>query len=233
MTLDLGLRYDFENLPAGFNQDTNNLSPRVGLTYSPSTRWVVRTGYGIFCDRYVMAYLNQAVDKDGRRAFEQIADGGASTTIFQEAAGGPLEAQLNGISPSIFRADRRLATPFSQQANFGIEHLLKPNLTVSANYLLVRGVKLPRTRNVNLTPATILTLQNSSDLGVTNPYPQQLGREVFGPGRLDARFNDIDQLEDSASSTYHGLFLTLNRRLANEQEFSVHFFKDNGRRVGL
>src|SRR5262249_41040419 len=29
LAIDLGLRYDFEYLPAGFNQDTNNFSPRV------------------------------------------------------------------------------------------------------------------------------------------------------------------------------------------------------------
>src|SRR5882762_4908548 len=33
LTVDLGVRYDFERLPAGFNQDTNNISPRVGLAW--------------------------------------------------------------------------------------------------------------------------------------------------------------------------------------------------------
>src|SRR5437016_4330903 len=31
LTADLGVRYDFERLPAGFNQDSNNVSPRIGL----------------------------------------------------------------------------------------------------------------------------------------------------------------------------------------------------------
>ena len=38
-----------------------------------------------------------------------------------------------------------MATPYSQQASAGAEYLLAKNLTVRADYLFVRGVKLPRT----------------------------------------------------------------------------------------
>jgi len=82
LTVDLGLRYDFERLPKGFNQDTNNISPRIGLAYSPSSSWALRAGFGIFYDRYVLAFLNRAVEKDGRRAFELVADGEAATSLF-------------------------------------------------------------------------------------------------------------------------------------------------------
>src|SRR5713101_3242824 len=53
VTIDLGVRYDVERLPAAFNQDTNNVSPRIGLAWSPSSKWVLRAGYGMFFDRYV------------------------------------------------------------------------------------------------------------------------------------------------------------------------------------
>ena len=59
LTVDLGVRYDFEHLPAGLNQDSNNFSPRVGLAYQAAQSWVVRAGYGIFFDRYVLASLNR------------------------------------------------------------------------------------------------------------------------------------------------------------------------------
>jgi len=85
LTLDLGLRYDFEHLPSGFNQDTNNFSPRIGLAYSPSDRWVLRAGYGIFFDRTILAKLNRAIETDGQRAFEQITDGNKAQNIFGQA----------------------------------------------------------------------------------------------------------------------------------------------------
>src|SRR6267143_828199 len=92
LTIDLGVRHDFERLPAGFNQDTNNVSPRIGLDWSPSSKWVFRAGYGIFFDRYVLANLTRAIEKSGSQAFEQVADGNASVSLFAAARGGPLVA---------------------------------------------------------------------------------------------------------------------------------------------
>jgi hypothetical protein len=116
-----------------------------------------------------------------------------------------------------------MATPYSQQASAGAEYLLAKNLTLRADYLFVRGVKLPRTLNVNLLPPVVLTLADASSLGVQNPTPQQIGREVFSPGRLDAQFNDIYQLQNSARSTYNGASLTLSRRMNEELEFSASY----------
>jgi len=223
LTLDLGVRYDFERLPSLFNQDTNNVSPRVGLAWSPSSRWVLRGGYGIFFDRYVLADLARAVEKNGTNAFEQIAYGAAAVSLFTAAQGGPLSAPAPGIAPSIFRPEPNLATPYSQQVSAGAEYLLQKNLTLSATYLFVRGIKLSRTVDRNLLPPVVLTPANAASLGVLNPTPQQIGRPVFGPGRLDPTFNDIYQLENSASSSYQAISFSLNRRLSNELQFSANY----------
>jgi hypothetical protein len=104
-----------------------------------------------------------------------------------------------------------MATPYSQQASAGAEYLLAKNLTLRADYLFVHSVKLLRTLNVNLLPPVVLTLANASSLGIPNPTPQQIGREVFPPLRSNPQFSDIYQLQNSASSTYSGVSLTLNR----------------------
>jgi hypothetical protein len=201
LTLDAGLRYDFEQLPSMFRQDTNNFSPRIGLAYKVSPKWVLRSGYGIFFDRYALAGLNPIIQQNGLSAFEQVADGAAAAGIFQSALGSAPAAPVIGLRPSIYRADPGLATPYSQQASFGIEHLLARDLTASASYLFVRGLKLPRTRNINL----------------ISPGP------VFGPERADPQINDIYLLEDAASSAYQGVSFTLNRRTSNELEFSASY----------
>ncbi len=223
LTVDLGVRYDFEHLPTAFNQDTNNVSPRIGLAWSPSPKWVLRAGYGVFFDRYVLANLTRAIEKNGSQAFEQVADGGAAASLFAVAQGGPLAAPTSGIAPSIFLADPRMATPYSQQASTGVEYLLVKNLTLRADYLFVQGVKSPRTLNVNLSPPVVLTLANAASLGIPNPIPQQVGREVFPPLRSNPQFNDIYQLQNSASSTYNGVSLALNRRMSNELAFSASY----------
>jgi len=222
LTMDVGARYDFEHLPQIFHQDVNNFSPRIGLAYSPAKRWVFRGGYGIFFDRYVLADLGRAVDKDGGNAFEQIAYGATAVNVFQSAAGGSLLAPAAGVTPSIFRADPHMQTSYSQQSSLGAEYLLQKNTTLSVNYLFVRGIDLSRTRNVNLLPPVTLTLQNAASLGIANPSPQQIGREVFRADRVDSTLKDIYQLENSAGSTYHGLSLSLNRRLT-ELNFSANY----------
>src|SRR6266481_1403115 len=223
LTVDLGIRYDFERLPAGFNQDTNNVSPRIGLAWSPSPKWVFRAGYGIFFDRYVLANLTRAIEKNGSYAFEQVADGNAAASLFAAVQGGPLVEPASGIAPSIYSPDPKMATSYSQQASAGAEYLLAKNLTARADYLFASGVKLPRTLNINLSPPIGLTLANAVSLGIPSPTPQQIGREVFSPGRLNTQFGDIYQLQNSASSTYNGVSLTLNRRMSDELAFSASY----------
>lgn len=223
LTLDLGIRYDFERLPSGFNQDADNFSPRIGLAWSPSTRWVLRAGYGIFYDRQILANLSRAIEKNGVQAFEQVADGDAAANLFSAAEGGSLAAPAAGIAPSIFRPDPRMATPYSQQASAGAEFSIVKNLSIRADYMLVRGTKLARTVNANLMPPVVLTLTNALSLGITSPTAQQIGREIFSPGRMNAPFNDIYQIEDSASSTYNGISFTLNRRMNDELAFSASY----------
>jgi hypothetical protein len=112
---------------------------------------------------------------------------------------------------------------YSAQMNAGVERLLSQDITLRAEYLFTRGVHLPRIRNTNLLAPVVLTAANAATLGILNPTPQQLGRPVFGPGRIDSRFDAIYQIEDSASSTYNGLTLALNKRLSNDFELLASY----------
>jgi hypothetical protein len=223
LTLNLGGRYDVEALPSPFRTDSNNFSPRLGLAWSPSKEWVVRAGFGLLYDRLPLAFLNRAIQKNGAQAFEQVANDTDAASVFAANGGGRSLTAVAGIAPSIFLADPQFVTPYSAQANAGVEHLLSKNTTVRADYLFTRGIHLPRTRNINLLPPVTLTTVNAAALGFFNPTPQQLGRPVFGPGRVDPRFDAIYQLENSASSTYNGLTLALNKRMSNEIELLASY----------
>jgi hypothetical protein len=223
LTFNLGTRYDVERLPALFRTDVNNFSPRVGMAWSPSKEWVVRAGFGLYNDRLPLAFLNRAIQKNGGQAFEQIATDDLAASVFAATGGGRSISPIAGITPSIFQADPGFVTPYSAQANVGVERQLSTNVTVRADYLFTRGLHLPRTRNINLLPPVTLTAANAAALGILNPTTQQLGRPVFGLGRIDPRFDAVYQLEDSASSTYNGLTLALNKRLSNEFELLASY----------
>src|SRR5215467_657250 len=219
-TVDAGIRYDFEHLPRQFREDTNDLAPRIGLAYSPSPNWALRAGFGIFFDRYLLTAVNRALEKNGVQGFEQVAYGRTAAQVFRSELGGSSTAPSPSMRPSIFSADPALTTSSSAIASAGVEHLLGKNLTASATFLLARGIRLSRTRNVNLPPPELLTPSNAASLGIPNPFPQQLGLPVFSASRLSPQFADIYQWENRANSVYKGLSLSLNRRLSNEMEFS-------------
>ncbi len=216
LTLNLGLRYDAEKLPPPFRTDKNNFSPRLGIAFSPSKDWVLRGGFGLFYDRLPLAFLNPAIQKNGVQSFEQVAFDMDAAQVFTKNGGGQALSPVPNIAPSIYRADRNFKTPYSIQTFAGVERLITSDTTVRAEFLFTRGVNLSRTRNVNLLPPVSLTTVNAASLGIQNPTPQQLGRLVFGTARIDPRFDAIYQLENSASSTYRGLSLAINKRFSNE-----------------
>ena len=69
----------------------------------------------------------------------------------------------------------------------------------------------------------MLTLQNSGELDVFSPAPQQIGRLVFSNARIDPRYDAIYQLQDESKSSYHGLTIEVNRRLAHEFELLASY----------
>ena len=176
ISIDLGVRYDFEALPSPLQESTRNFSPRAGIAWTPIRDWIVRAGYGIFFDRYVLAALNQALQVNGVQSYEQILGPGLVPLLL-----------------SIYRADPRLGTPYSQQSSLVLEHAVSRDLTATASYQFVRGTRLPRTRNVNYL------------------------------GGADPRYAGIFQLENAAASTYNGVSLSVNRRMSDEFEFSAGY----------
>jgi hypothetical protein len=223
LVLNLGGRYDIERLPKPFPTNKDNFSVRLGLAWNPADKWVVRAGFGTFFDRLPLAFLNNAIQKNGARAFEQVAFGDLAAQIFATTGGGTALAPFGGIAPSIYRVASRFETPYSAQTHIGIEHQLSTDVTVKADYLFTRGISLSRISNINLQPPVVLTLANAASLGVSPPTPQQIGRAVFGRGRIDPQFDGIYQLENSANSTYHGLSLSMNKRLSAEWEIMASY----------
>ena len=58
LTLNYGLRWDFEQgLWKQINPHYTGFQPRVGLAWSPDSKTVIRSGFGIFDDRYNLSFL--------------------------------------------------------------------------------------------------------------------------------------------------------------------------------
>jgi len=182
------------------------VSPRVGIAWTAAPQWVIRGGAGLFGDRLVLASVE--------RALSTVRDGVVEYIGERDSPAG---------APTSYTVRQGTWNPASVQASVGTERLLTPNMTASVTYLYASGRHLPRTVNVNLPPPTILTTVNAASLGVDAPTPQQVGRPVFGLGRLNPAWDAIFELQPTAASTYHGVTLTLNRRLANDVEWACSY----------
>lgn len=216
LTLDYGLRYDRNQLPSSFHTDAADFSPRLGLAWTPKKNWVVRSGLGTFFDRYTLSSINRAIEYSGKQAFEQIAEGSSAAAIYR--SGMSPNRPNAGIAPSIVRAQTNLRNPYSEVASLDVEHAFSPLWTATVSYHFVRGVRLERTVNINLAPPILLNSTNAVGAEITNPVPQQLGSDVFGPARLNPAFDAVNDLRDEANSRYNGVTAQVNRRLFDEFE---------------
>jgi Carboxypeptidase regulatory-like domain/TonB dependent receptor len=215
LTIDAGARFDVGAFPASLSMTSRQVGPRVGIAWTVGREWVIRGGVGRFADRLVLASVERALSAAHDGIVEHIEE--------RDAPAG---------APSTYTVRRGTWNPASVQASVGAERLVTPNLTASVTYVRSSGRNLPRTVNVNLPPPTVLTMSNAASLGVDAPTPQQFGRPVFGPGRLNPAWDAIFELQPTAASTYHGMTLSLNRRLANEVEWACSYTWSHARDSG-
>ena len=155
MTVIGGVRYEAQVLPAPFGTVTNNVAPRLGIAWQPNGRgkWVLRAGAGLFYDRFPLAFLNDALQKDGVHGFEQYAEGVEAARIFALSDAGTLAAPILGIAPSIYRPQAAFASnsTYARKFTAGVERALDADTTLTFEYMNIAGYHLPRLRNTALT----------------------------------------------------------------------------------
>jgi len=221
LTLDYGLRYDYNHLPSSLPQDVFNLSPRFGLAWRPIKSTVVRGGFGTFYDRFLLSTINRIEEFDGVSASSQILEDASAASLYRSNEI-PI-APLAGVAPSIWKASAHLPNPYSEVASLSVEQSLPFQTTLTGEYQLVHGVHLGRTTHANLAPPVVLTAANAASLGVSNPTAQQTGSLVFSPARLNPAYDAINQFSMSANSSYNGTTVTLNRQFQDDLQIMVGY----------
>jgi outer membrane receptor protein involved in Fe transport len=214
LTVDYGVRYEYNRLPSGLPQDLVNFSPRFGLAWAPRTSLVVRGGFGIFYDRFQLAMINRLLEFDGVHGFSQIVEDTSAATVYR--SGSIVAAPLTGVAPSIWRAQPGLPNPYSELGSLSVEQALPFQTTLTGEYQYVHGVKLGRSSNINLAAPVVLTSANAVSIGISSPTAQQLGRPVFTTARLNPALDAINQFASSGNSTYNGATITLNRQFQDD-----------------
>jgi len=238
-TISVGLRYDLEVQP--FNErdnpafpdptaypvDTNNLAPRLGMTYDVSGdgRAVARGGYGRFYDKthfeLISQILTNGVFSDSFQVFfpTNNADPGPSNgtvPLDPMLAGGPTvnRALLEERYPAGSRIrntgtvvldspDRRI--PYTDQFTAGYERQLATNLSASADYVHARARDQLMLQDLN--PGLRATTARTSTLVRVNPA-------FAGPVNTPVNVGSID---------YDALQMALVRRFSSNYSFRVSY----------
>lgn len=156
LTLNAGLRYDLQFLET-IDTDTNNLSPRVGLAWSPfdARRTLVRASAGLFYDRVPLRALANAIMSAGNttdvHALRQFV-----VSLSPTQAGAPtfpniLAAAVPAVTlPNLTTMDRHLQNANSRQAGIEIEQQVGNRATFAVGYEYLRGNNLLMSVNQNV-----------------------------------------------------------------------------------
>lgn len=180
LTLEAGLRYDRQSMPAPFASSNLNFAPRFGVAWNPggASKWVFRVGTGLYFDRYPLSYLNEAIQKDGVNAYE----------IY------------NGYRHR-YVASKDFPSTYAAKLTAGVERRLKDDTTLRVEYSHVRGLHLPRIRNWRGTlPAEFILEQTatSSYDGITVAVTRRMTSEFgyllsYSAGRTYDDGSDFDE----------------------------------------
>ncbi len=218
LTLNFGIRYELVSNPVlderapfelsrRLNNDSNNWAPRIGFSWAPLRKTVVRGGYGMFFDNPSLNLSLGAAQVNGRRVFSYIVPGtDLRAPVFPNLLAA---ADPNFQTPpnvTAFAPDFQVM--FGHNATLQIEREILRDLAVNVQYSYWGHRFAPHARDINLS-APVSTLAD--------------GRPVYRgtAGRPDARFRQINLIESGANNNYHGLDLTITKRFSRGLQMST------------
>ena len=209
LTVNAGVRYDLQFLKS-IATDPDNVSPRLGLAWSPFTsrRTVVRASFGIFYDRTALRPLANALLSGGNTTNISQAQL-LNTSLNFGQTGAPVFPHILAVVPagvpvSFSTMNPDMQNAYSEQASLEVEQQVGNHGTFSLNYQHVHGVHLIISVNLN-TPACTAAVD-----------PVNLCRPV-------STYQNNKQYSPAADSQYDGLSASYVERPIRWGSFRVSY----------
>jgi hypothetical protein len=173
--------------------DRNDFAPRIGITYSPDSKWVIRTGLGMFYNQDTgNPRFDMARNIAGRIRVNSDLQ---NPTLFWSNALSNISGGVANITvPYAFANKYERRTPYTFEYLMNIQRQLTQNLVVEAGYMGSISRKLEFLRAVNESlPGTSGAAQTRA------PYPT---------------FGRIQLVDNSANGAYNSLALKVTKRFS-------------------
>jgi hypothetical protein len=197
LTINGGVRYDLQWLPEPVQLDDNNVSPRIGVAWSPGDgRTVVRASGGLYFDRIPLRATSNALQRDGTKyQVAQLSFGQIGSPVFPVV----LPSFPSGLLITTTTINPAIEDGHSEQASVAVERAIGQRLSLTAGYSYLRGHGIIMQRNVNV---PTLTVAQAAALGVPNL------------GRPNPNFANVNQYDALGDSWFDGLTVSLMTRTA-------------------
>ncbi len=247
LSLSLGLRYEYEQLPSPFSNlinplapltghmpsDKNNFGPRIGFAYDifGDGKTVLRGGYGVYYGRIINSTIYNALISTGVSAGQQ-------SFFFSSpsAPGAPVfptilpAAPTTGPRPNTVFFSKNFQNPQIYQTDLTLEHELGWGTVLSISYLGSMGRDLPGFVDSNVCTGVVPGTGCTNPVGtltynVVNrgPITAPTVTEPLFTQRRDPNFGNVTTIFSGINSTYNALVAQVNHRMNRHIQFSVNY----------
>jgi len=217
LSINYGLRWDYETVPhdyenrtqtfdtvtgslappgtPNFDANKKNFGPRVGFSYQPISKLVVRSGYGIYFQAYPVGFCCYSVPYNNVPGYYSL------TPVTSPGLTYPYTPFLTGATqPPVDAAGFFKHKPdiYFNQWNFSLGYQITQNTGLQVAYVGNHGVNLRRDMNIDL----------YNPITGTYPYPN------FGAVSLEG---------NSGFSSYNGLQTSFIRKFGHGFDFDFEY----------
>jgi hypothetical protein len=239
LTLTGGVREDFQKYPAPagnplvpstqtFHNQYERVSPRLGFSYNPFPKTVVRGGAGLYYEIFVGGNYQNSTQQNGvSQTQAELFDFSSTTVAANQSPAYP--AALPASNPAfagggnIVAIDSHYKTPSVVNSSLQIDQEIANGTILTVGSLWSHGMHLTSSTayDQNLTPPTGTTtflLPNGSSVVEPN-----LDTGLLKEGYLTPALGQINTLISPGIDNYNSLFVQLNRQAAKGLNFIVSY----------
>jgi outer membrane receptor protein involved in Fe transport len=239
LTLSLGLRYEYEQLPntnralsnpdipqtASLPHDKNNYGPRMGLALdlSGSGTTILRAGVGTYYGRIINSTALSALTETGssnsqRSYYYKPLDLGAPPFPYVFSS-----TPVLTVAPSAVYFDAHFQNPQIYQTELSVEQQIGSHTNLTLAYMGSYGRELPNyvDRNIDLANIGTITYQvvDPNHLG---PLPSTYTTKFFTT-RLNPNYQQITDIVSETNSQYQAAVLRLDHQASRSIDLHASF----------